>query len=428
MIAASDHADAKALSAAMSKTVTEPNKIRLLQFVTLFAVGGTETQVMKLAQGLHSSRFEQHFACLRRLGHFLREVEALRIPLAEYNISSLYHPRVLKEQMKFARYIKRHQIQIVHTYGFYTNVFAIPAAWLAGAPVIIASIRDTGGYQTPTQDLAQKLMCRLADCIVVNAEAIRQWLIAEGYNPEKVTVIRNGVDLSRFTTKTRGSRLREELGLPQRAPLIAVLARLHPFKGIEYFLEAATIVRRRFPEARFLVVGEYRTVVNGQLVDSPYKRELEGCAVRLGLGDRAVFTGLRLDVPEVLSEVTVSVLPCVGSEGLSNTLLESMAAGVPVVATKVGGNHEAVEEGVTGYLVPPRDPFALAQAICRLLDSPELASRFGQAGKQRVAERFPLERMVRETERLYQSLLNQARHGETSKVSLPSTRRESGQP
>jgi glycosyltransferase involved in cell wall biosynthesis len=299
----------------MSKTVTEPNKIRLLQFVTIFAVGGTETQVIKLAQGLHSSGFEQHFACLKRFGQLLKEVEALRIPIAEYKISSLYHPKVLKEQMKFARYIKHNLIQIVHAYGFYGNVFAIPAAWLAGAPVIIASIRDTGGYQTPTQDLVHKLMCRLADRIVVNAEAIRQWLIAEGYNPEKITVIRNGVDLSRFTTKTRGSKLRAELGVPQDAPLIAVLARLHPVKGIEYFLEAATIVRRRFPEARFLIVGESRTVVNGQIVDSPYKRELEGSAVRLGLGDRAVFTGLRLDVPEMLSEITVSVLPCISSEG-----------------------------------------------------------------------------------------------------------------
>src|SRR2546428_1974883 len=181
MIAASDHADAKALSAAMSETVTEPNKIRLLQFVTLFAVGGTETQVMKLAQGLHSSRFEQHFACLRRLGHFLKEVEALRIPLAEYNINSFYHPRVLKEQLRLAGYIKRNQIQIVHAYGFYANVFAIPAAWLAGTPVIIASIRDTGGYLTPTQNLVHKFMCRLADCIVVNAEAIKRRLLAGGY-------------------------------------------------------------------------------------------------------------------------------------------------------------------------------------------------------------------------------------------------------
>lgn len=408
MISASGDTDAQALSAAMSETVTEPDRISLLQFVALFAVGGTETQVMKLVQGLHSSRFDLHFACLKRWGEFLAEIEASRRPLVEYPVNCLYNHNALIKRLKFARYIKRNRIHIVHTYGFYANVFAVPAARLAGAPVIIASIRDTGGYQTPTQDLVQKLMCRLADRIVVNAEAIRQWLTAEGYNPEKITVIRNGVDLSRFATKTRGGKLREELELPQGAPLIAVLARLHPFKGIEYFLEAATIVRRRFPEARFLVVGEGRTMVNGQVVDSSYKRELEGYAARLGLGDRAVFTGLRLDVPEVLSEIAVSVLPCVSSEGLSNSLLESMAAGVPVVATTVGGNPEVVQDGVTGLLVPPRDPAALACAICLLLENREAAVKLGQAGRQRVTEHFSLEKMVRETERLYLELFRRA--------------------
>ncbi len=149
-------------------------------------------------------------------------------------------------------------------------------------------------------------------------------------------------------------------------------------------------------------------MVNGQVVE-PYKSELEGYALRLGLGGRVVFTGFRLDIPELLSEVAVSVLPCVSSEGLSNTLLESMAAGVPVVATRVGGNPEVVEEGVTGLLVPPRDPQALASGICRLLENPELGSRFGRAGRQRVTQHFSLERMVRETETLYLQLIRKAR-------------------
>ena len=391
------------LSTSQCPTPTESNRIRLLKFVNCFAIAGTVRQFMNLWRSLDPFRFELHFAYFKRLGHFLKEIETSRRPLVEYPINSLYNHTALIEQWKFAKYIKRNRIHIVHTYGFHPNVFAIPAAWLAGVPVIIASVRDTG-YTTPIQSRVQKFMCRLADCIVVNAEAIRQWLIAEGYNPEKITVIRNGIDLSHFTTTTRGSRLREELGLPQCAPLIAVLSRLHRYKGIEYFLEAATIVCRRFPEARFLIVGE------GMVVNSPYRRELADYAVRLGLGRRAVFTGFRLDVAELLSEVAVSVLPCVSAEGLSNTLLESMAAGVPVVATTVGGNPEVVEQGVTGFLVPPRDPPALAQAICRLLDSPELAARFGQAGRKRVTERFSLERMVQETESLYLDLLNRGGH------------------
>lgn len=394
--------------------IMQLSRIRLLKFISNLGLAGTERQFMNLGRSLDPLRFELHFSCLKRWGHFLQEIEALRIPLAEYNIKSFYHPKVVREQLRFAGYVKRNRIQIVHTYGFYPNVFAIPAARLAGTPVIIASIRDTGGYQTPTQNRVQKFMCHLADRIVVNAEAIRQWLITEGYNPEKVVVIRNGIDLSPFAARRtiRGSsRLREELGLPQHAPLIAVFSRLHRFKGIEHFLEAAVIVRRRFPEARFLIVGEGRIMVNGQVMDSPYTRELQDYAVRLGLGQHAIFMGFRPDVPELLSEVAVSVLPCISSEGLSNTLLESMAAGVPVVATQVGGNPEVVEDGVTGFLVPARNPQSLASAVGRLLDDPGLAVQFGQAGRERVAKLFSLEKMVKETECLYLELLRRASNG-----------------
>src|SRR5439155_23841531 len=200
---------------------------------------------------------------------------------------------------------------------------------------------------------------------------------------------------------TRRSKHREQLELPQRTPVIAVLARLVPFKGIQYFLEAAALIASRVPESRFLVIGDAHPGDDGRA----YRQQLERYADRLGLSQRLVFTGFRLDVPELLSEVTVSVRPCVSSEGLSNALLESMAAGVPVVATRVGGNPEVVQDGRTGLLVPPRDPHALANAISRLLEDPGLARRFGRAGRDRVAEHFSIEQMVSKTERLYLGLL-----------------------
>jgi glycosyltransferase involved in cell wall biosynthesis len=240
----------------------------------------------------------------------------------------------------------------------------------------------------------------------VNADAIRQSLIADGYNPGKITVIRNGIDLSRFARQQDTGKLRQEFGLPSHVPVVALLSRFNELKGIKYFLEAAAIVAGRFPEARFVLVGNRATVSGGAVEeDVDYRRGLENYAERLGLGRRAIFAGLRLDVPELLSEVTVSVLPSL-SEGLSNVLLESMAAAVPVVATEVGGNPEVVEHGVTGLLVPPRDPAALASSICLLLEKPEAARRFGQSGRQRVAKEFSLERMVKDTEELYLRLLS----------------------
>ncbi len=361
--------------------------------LTNFHIGGTERQVANLALGIDPSRFDLHLACLRHSGELLEELETLRVPRPEFRIGSLYSPKTVWQAMRLVRYLRRNLIQIVHSYGFYPNVFAVPAARLAGAAIVVASIRDTGDALTPLQRRVQKMVCRLADCVLVNAEAIRERLIEQGYDPGKIAVIRNGITLSRFAREQRGATLRQELGVPLSAPLVIVFSRLNQLKGIQYFLEAAITLAGRFPDARFLVVG-----------DGANRQELEAQAGRLGLAQRTVFTGFRGDIPELLSEAAVSVLPSL-SEGLSNSLLESMAAGVPVVATSVGGNPEVIEHGVTGLLVPPRDAAALAAATGRLLEDPDLAARFGEAGRRRVAELFSVERSVRETEHLYQRLV-----------------------
>jgi glycosyltransferase involved in cell wall biosynthesis len=380
------------------------DRIRLLKFITLFAVGGTEQQVVNLAKGLDDTRFELHLACLKRMGQLLDHLDKLeRAPLREYNINNLYNLRAARERLRFASYLRQHLIQIVHGYNFYPNMFAVPAARLARVPVVIASIRDMGAYLTPMQQRVQQVVCRFAHAIVANAEAVRQWLIAQGYAAEKITVIRNGIDASRFE-RAHGSGLRQELDLPARVSLIAVISRLSPTKGLEYFLQAAAVLAAARDDVRFLIVGEAAPWDDG------YRDELEAYTTRLGLDRRVVFTGLRLDIAEVLSEVAVSVLPSL-SEGLSNVLLESMAAGVPVVATRVGGNPEAVAEGVTGLLVPPRDPGALAASIQRLLDDPALRARFSVASRRRAAQHFSIDAAVRETEGLYHRLLEGRRHG-----------------
>jgi glycosyltransferase involved in cell wall biosynthesis len=390
------------LATRLGDAVASDPRINLLEFLSVAGVGGTEIQVMNLIERLDRSRFALRFACFKRHGKFLAPVEARGIPITEYPIKRLYSIRALKELRRLSGEIRRHDVDIVHSYNFYGNVFAVPAARLARAPVVVASIRNMGEMRAPLQRV-QRHVCRLADCVLTNADAIRRWLISEGYDEAKITVIRNGIDVSRFRcTPDGGKRFRQEVALSPDTPLVAVLARLDPVKGIEYFLEAAAIVATRVPRARFAVVGEsfFRA----------YRNELEAAAVRLGLAGRLVFTGGRTDVPDVLSQVAVSVLPSI-SEGLSNAVLESMAAGVPVVATRIGGTPEAVEDGETGLLVPPRDAAALACAICLLLEDRELATRLGGAARQRVTEQFGMERMVRETENLYLRLLEDSRNG-----------------
>jgi len=384
--------------------------IRLMKFVCVFGFGGTERQFANLAGRLDRARFEPSFGCMMRWGHFLGEIEARRIPVSEYRVSSLWKPAALARQLQLAADMRRGRIEIVHSYNFYANVFAVPAARLAGVPVVIASIRDAGVYLTPAQRRVQRMVARVADCVLVNAESIRQWLIGDGYRAEKIRIIRNGIDLSRFDGAKSGG-LRKELGIHPDAPLVVTVARVNRQKGLEYFIDAAAAVCRRFPEARFLIVGEGLYGNKGGVArDVAYQSQLERRAVGLGVGDRMIFTGFRADVPELLSEASISVLPSL-SEGLSNTVLESMAAGVPVVATRVGGNPELIEEGSSGLLVPPRDAGALARAMLAILDDRDLARNIGREAKRRAAERFSLERMVLETEELYLELLERKTKG-----------------
>ena len=372
---------------------TMPKKIKLLELLTNFHIGGTERQVANLALGIDASHFDLHLACLRHSGELLADLETLRVPRPEFPIGHIYSLRTLWQGIRLARYVRTNLIQIVHSYGFYPNIFTVPVARLAGASIVVASIRDTGDLLTPMQRRLQKMVCRLADCVLVNAEAIRRSLLEQGYDPSKIVVIRNGITLSKFARKGRSAVLRRELGIPQSARLVAVFSRLNWMKGVEFFLDAAIVLAERFPDVCFLVVG-----------DGGNKKELEEQAYRLGLGQRIVFTGFRSDVSDLLSEVAISVLPSL-SEGTSNTLLESMAAGIPVIATRVGGNPEVIEDGVSGLLVPPRDSGALADAMGRLLDDEDLASRLGQAGMRRVTEIFSIEGSVHETEHLYQRLV-----------------------
>jgi glycosyltransferase involved in cell wall biosynthesis len=377
-----------------------PEPIKVVKFLTMFAVGGTERQFVYLAKGLDKSRFDIRVGCLSKKGQFLKDIEAMNLPVAEYPIRSLYSPRMPHRQLLFARDLRRQHIRLVHAYGFYPNVFSVPAARLAGC-ITIASVRDTGVFtsQIKLKTLLQRTACHLADRVVANSSAVRNWLVSLGVDQNHIDVIPNGIVVNKQLTGSRDFRVRRELGIDPKTPVIAVISRLNPGKGIEYFLKAALIVRGQFPEVRFLIVG-------GSYYDPAYKPSLESLARKLNLADSVLFTGERNDIPQLLQEVNISVLPSL-SEGLSNSLLESMAAGLPVIATDVGGNPEIVQEGKTGFLVPARDEKALSDAMLRMLKSAEMREKFGLAGYERVGTHFSLDATVRKTEELYTMLLEE---------------------
>ena len=394
--------DESALELRRERPVVAPERdprrrMRVLQFATSLQVGGTERQLVALIHGLDRTRFDPRLGCLR-LGGELLDTLADDLPRTEYPISSLFDPRSLVQRLRLARDLRAQRIDVLHCHGFYANVFAIPAAWLARVPVILASVRDSAGriLWTPAQQRAQRAICRMAHGVLVNAQAVGDVLAQSGYDPAKLHVVFNGVEMLPQPSASAG-RVRRELALPADAPLVATVTRLEraagvEFKGIGCFLDAVARLTRRHPRVRFLIVG-----------DGHCRAELEARSKALGLERVVLFTGVRRDIPDILRELSVSVLPSL-TEGLSNSLLEALACGVPVVATRVGGTPEVIVDNECGLLVPAGDPVALAEAIERMLVDPALRARLSNAGLQRVAERFSMRRMVQDTETLYERM------------------------
>ena len=282
-------------------------------------------------------------------------------------------------------------------------MFAIPPARLAAVPVVIASIRDRGPYLSPMQLRVQRMLCRAATCVAVNAGAVRDWLIGQGYDAGRIAVIPNGVDLEplRRSGRSRGDPPRPRGGRQGAAGDGRVEA-ASPQGPRNVSRRGRDLSLRVSPTPAFSWWGRRARTIG--TIRGRWPRGRPGSAWAAG----SIFAGLRDDVPALLAASTVSVMPSL-NEALSNVLLESMAAAAPTVATRVGGTPEAIDDGVTGLLVPPGDAAALAEAVGRLIDDPARAAALGRAARETVERRFSLRRMVDDTERLYLRLLRQAR-------------------
>jgi glycosyltransferase involved in cell wall biosynthesis len=271
-------------------------------------------------------------------------------------------------------------VQIVQTCDFYANVFGLPAAALARVPVRIGSRRDVFmPERTPAQQRLQRLAYRFAHRVVANSSAAVDRLIEEGVAVGTIAHITNGLDLDRYDS-VRAAR-------PRR--VIATVANLRPGKGHEVLLKAAASIVRRIPDVTFLIVG-----------DGPRREELERLAATLRVSAQVQFVGYRTDVPEILRQADVFAFPSF-MEASPNAVIEAMAAGLPIVATRVGGIPEVIEHERSGLLVAPGDDRALAAALVRVIERPALASQLGDAARAAVTARFSFDRMVGEFQQLY---------------------------
>jgi L-malate glycosyltransferase len=338
--------------------------------------GGTERQFVELADSLKRGGCSVHLGCLQKKGPFLADLERSGFdePSQFRLAGSLYGLQSLKSRWRLMRHMRNSQIAVAHSFDFYVNLFLVPAAKLARVPVI-GSQRQLGDLLTPAQSRAQFEMFRWCDRVVCNSKAAADLLLNAGLKGSKVAVIGNGLPAAAFAAAAPAfdrsdGRLR-----------VVMIARMNiRAKNHGVLLRATAQLKERFREIEILLVG-----------DGPLRPEFEKEAADLGVDGQVRFLGDRRDIPAILASSDVSVVPS-ASESLSNVVLESMAAGVPVVATAVGGNVELGAEG-RAVLVPLNDEKALADGLAQLLSQEKLRREVSLRARQFVQANFSVERI-----------------------------------
>jgi glycosyltransferase involved in cell wall biosynthesis len=365
-----------------------------------FDPGGTERQMSELIQRLDRSRWTVHLATFRPGGAWFDRVAESAASVATFPLASFKSLGAASETLRFARWCGERQIAVVHTAELYSNIFGLPGAALAGVPVRVGNRREINPDKSTLQIAMQRAAYACAHRVVANSRAAADRLHAEQVPLHKIAVIPNGLEGSRYAARATRTR-------PRR---VIVVANLRQEKGHDVLIDAATSVLRVFPDARFECVGA-----------GPERDRLVTRTEASGVAHAVTFGGHCDDVPTKLAAADIFVLPS-RSEACPNALLEAMAAGLPVVASAVGGILELVTDGRNGLLTPPGDPDALAERVIRLMSSPSLAQGLGEAARETAQTRYSFDHMVHAFEQLY--LTELSRRSARLNVRAPSTRAE----
>jgi glycosyltransferase involved in cell wall biosynthesis len=358
------------------------------------ANGGTEGQLLMLMDGLDKSRYAVNLLCLRD-SDWLRENRE-NLPVGVLGVHSFLSPGMLMKLAAFRRYCRKNKIDIVQIYFQDSYIFGAIAARLSGVKKVFVCRRNLGpGFWGDKKNLAIfRALKRFVTKFLANSRATRESIIKyERIKPAKIGVIYNGLDSRRFdfSDGVARSHTRGDLGLDYSNILVGMVSHLREGKNFELFLDAAFRLRERFPHLRYLILGE-----------GPYRPAIENYIRKLGLDNIVRLKGAVEDVAPYLAAMDIACLTSDG-ESFSNAIIEYMAAGLPVVATAVGGNTEALEN--LGFLFPPGNLEALVESLTNLVEDEELRQKTGLRSKKAVVERYGVARMVAEYEGVYEEVM-----------------------
>lgn len=366
-------------------------KVKIIHVVHALGVGGLENGLVNILNRL-DSHFVHTIICLSRSGPMAARIRNPGIEIIEMHLptDSFRFP-----VLRLAREIRKLSPDIVHTRGWST-IDAICAARVAGVPYVIhgehgREAADPDG-RNRRRNMVRKWLSPMVNRFVTVSDDLRSWLIeAVGIPGSKVVTIHNGVDINRFTPAACDSS-RRSLALAKGGFTVSTVGRLDPVKDHASMFHGFLPIAQADRSVRLVVAG-----------DGPMRRTIERLAVDLKISDRITLLGERQDIPQILQASDVFTLTSI-AEGISNTILEAMAVGLPIVATRVGGNPELVDNGVTGFLVGVQDAKALTVAYENYLKDPKLRALHGHNARFRAEAKFSLERMASQYGQLYDEL------------------------
>lgn len=370
--------------------------INVLRIVPSLQIGGIGKTLLDLLPRLDKNKYNVSVCCLYRRDVLADAMEkaGIRVFCLDMKAKLDINLKYLTGIIRLVNLLKRENIKIVHTHVYKASTPGRIVAILARVPIIIAHEDDL--LLRKNEMGLENFLAKFTDSIIAVSGAVRDFYVEKVNIPEgKISMIYNGVDLEKFNEKIDINKKKEELGIPGFCKVIGTVGRLTKVKGHIFFLQSAKIVKEKMKDTKFLVVG------GGSIL-----QELKDYSSQLDITKDVIFTGAREDIPELLSVMDIFVLPSI-SEGLSVTILEAMAETKPVVASSVGGIPEIIQDGINGFLVPSRSPEALAEKILFLLKNEEIACKIAKNGKETVGSRFTLEKMVSDTEFLYDNLIKE---------------------
>jgi len=362
--------------------------INILYVIGNLGQGGAERVVINLAKGLDRTRYKPMVCCLYDKGPFAGELEEVGINVLSLNKKHKIEPSIIKRLVSI---MQNNDIHIVHTHLWGPNFWGRLAAKIAKTPVMIATEHNEDVWKTGLYFFFDRLLSQATDKLIAVSNSVKKFYTARGINADKIEIIYNGIDIA-TERMSQPVNLRKEFNIKNNTKILAVIGRLVPQKGHRYFLLALKEILNRY-KVKGLIIGS-----------GPLENELKRLTKSLGLLENVIFTGFRQDISQILKEIDILVMPSL-REGMPIVALEAMAAGVPIVATTVGGNTELIEDGKTGILVEPSDGGDLAEGIDRILRSPSLGAEIKERAAWHAKDNFSIRKMLKHTEALYEQCL-----------------------